>query len=266
MGKRRVDGGRGRRADVVKSKRPVKAARSNGNKRFYLVLAGVAVVGIGLVGWSIARPRPAFQVTDVKATPAQSQGYLYGNPNAPVHIIEFGDFECPACGEFANVTEPDIRKRIVDAGLANLTFIDFPLIEVHRNTVPASEAAACAADQGKFWQMHDRLFSGQLEWNGEATSNPKKVFQRYAKELGLDTEKWEQCFDSQQHLTRIMGNRAEAERRHVDQTPTFFIGTKMIPGPIPYDVFKAYVDQAAAQVAMQSAARADSQKKAGAKP
>ena len=265
MGKRRVDGGRGRRADVVKSKRPVNAARSNGNKRFYLVLAGVAVVGIALVGWSIARPRPGLRVTDVKATPAQSQGYLYGNPNAPVHIIEFGDFECPMCGQFAVVTEPDIRKRILDAGLANLTFIDFPL-DQHRNTLAASLAASCAADQGKFWPMHDRLFNGQPEWNGEATSNPKKAFQRYAREIGLDTKQWEQCYDSRKDLPRVLGNRAEAERRHIDQTPTFIIGTKMIPGSIPYDEFRAYVDQAAAQVAMQSAARADSQKKAGAKP
>lgn len=247
---------------MVKSKHSAKRLRAGGNRKFYLALAGVFVVGLALVGWSIVRPKPGMQVTDVKDIPTQAQGYTYGNPNAPVHIIEFGDFECPMCSQFAVVTEPDVRKRILDAGLASLTFIDFPLIGVHQNTVPASLAAACAADQGKFWPMHDMLFNGQLEWNGEATNNPKSVFQRYAKAIGLDTRQWEQCYDSRKALPRVMGNRAEAERRHINQTPTFIIGTKMIPGAIPYDEFKSYVDQAAAQVAMQSAARADSQAKA----
>lgn len=268
MGKRRVDAGRGRRADVVKAKHSPKRSRSGGNKTFYMVLGGVFVVGLALVGWSIARPKPTFQLTDadVKVTADQAKGYTYGNPNAPVHIIEFGDFECPMCGQFAIVTEPDVRKRILDAGLANLTFYDFPLIEIHKNTVPASLAASCAADQGKFWPMHDRLFNGQLEWNGEATDNPKKVFQRYAKELGLDTQQWEQCYDSRKDLPRVMANRAEAERRHINATPTFIIGNKMFDRMLSYDEFKSYVDQEAAQVAMQSAAHADSQPKAASKP
>ncbi|HEX5437662.1 MAG TPA: thioredoxin domain-containing protein [Gemmatimonadaceae bacterium] len=247
----------------MKSRRAAASRSSGPNRKFYVALVGIAVVGIVLVGWSIARPRPGMQVTTVQATPSQAHGYVYGNPNAPVKILEFGDFECPVCGQFAIVTEPDVRQRILDTGLASLTYFDFPL-SMHHNTIPASNAAACADDQGKFWPMHDRLFSGQLEWNTEATNNPKKVFLRYAKELGLNTQQWEQCYDSQKHMSRIMGNRAEALRRHIDQTPTFIIGNKMIPGPIPYDQLKAYVDAAAARVATAAAARSDSQTTAGA--
>lgn len=265
MGKHRVDRRRGRRADLVKSGRASRGARSSKNRPFYVTLGAIAVVGIALLGWSIARPTPGMQVTDVAATPAQAEGYLYGNPNAPVQILEFGDFECPLCGEFSLVTEPDVRKRILDTGLASLRYFDFPLYRIHNNTVAASNAAACADDQGKFWPMHDRLFHGQLEWNSEATDNPKKVFERYAKELGLDMKTWEQCFDQQKHMTRIMGNRAEALRRHINGTPTFIVGNKMIPHSPSYDELKQYVDMAAAQVASRRTA-ADSQAGKAAKP
>ena len=185
-----------------------------------------------------------------------------GNPNAPVQIMEFADFECPACGQFATVTEPDVRKRIVETGLASYRFFDFPLTEIHKNTLAASNAAACASDQGKFWEMHDQLYEHQPQWSTEATSDPKKFFDRYASQIGLDVSTWSKCYDDQRHLQRIMANRAEGERRNVRQTPTFIIGTKMIPGSLPYDMIKAYVDTAAAQVA-RNAATADSGAKGG---
>jgi protein-disulfide isomerase len=237
----------------------VRQQRAASTKPFYIALAVIAVIGAALIARTAVRSASTQpKVTDVAVTATQAEGYLLGNPNAPVQVLEFADFECPACGQFATITEPDIRKRIIETGLASYRFFDFPL-PMHRNTIPASNAAACAADQGKFWEMHDRLFYGQPEWSGEATSNPKKIFLGYAKSLGLDTEAWEKCFDEQRHLSRILANQKEGERRRVQSTPTFIIGTKMIPGAISYDQFKAYVDSAARQVAAQSAARADSQ-------
>jgi protein-disulfide isomerase len=93
--------------------------------------------------------------------------------------------------------------------------------------------------------MHDRLFQGQDQWNTQATSNPTSVLEGYAKELGLDVSKWRSCYDSQAHVRDIQANKAEGERRKVSQTPTFIIGDKEIPGVIPYDQFKAFVDSAA---------------------
>ena len=130
---------------------------------------------------------------------------------------------------------------------------------MHRNTWAASNAAACANEQGKFWEMHDQLFMGQDKWNGEATSRPKGVMQDYAKAIGLDVDKWETCFDQQKFLRNIQANKAEAERRLVGSTPTFIIGSKMIAGSISYDKFKAYVDTALAEAkAASPAAPADS--------
>jgi protein-disulfide isomerase len=238
MADKGVDGGRGRRSGVVNKQ------RGNSPQRFYWVLALVVVVGGLLIARAARAPRARANVTTAPLTPATAEGYLMGNPNAPVQIMEFADFECPACGNFAVITEPDVRNRIVNAGLASYRFFDFPL-PMHKNTMAASNAAACAADQGKFWEMHDQLFRNQPEWNTEATDNPKKIFLGYVKSMGLNTDTWETCFDAQAHQSRILANQAEGNRRKVQSTPTFVIGTRVIPGAMNYDVFKAYVDSAA---------------------
>jgi protein-disulfide isomerase len=238
MADKGVDGGRGRRSGVVSKQ------RGNSPQRFYWVLGLVVVVGALFIVRAAQAPKVRANVTTAPITPAQAEGYLMGNADAPVQIMEFADFECPACGNFAVITEPDVRNRIVNAGLASYRFFDFPL-PMHKNTMAASNAAACAADQGKFWEMHDMLFRNQPEWNTEATDNPKKIFLGYVKSMGLNTDTWEKCFDAQTHQSRILANQAEGNRRKVQSTPTFVIGTRLIPGAMSYDVFKAYVDSAA---------------------
>jgi protein-disulfide isomerase len=235
----------------------VKPRRAQSTKPFYIALAVVAVIGAVLIWRAAGRGGSAPRAIDVQATAAQAEGYLLGNPNAPVQIMEFADYECPHCGEFATITEPDVRKRIVEAGLASYRFFDFPL-PGFRNSIPASNAAACASDQGKFWEMHDRLFHSQPEWSSQVTSNPRKIFLRYAKDIGLNTDEWGKCYDEQRHMPRILANREEGIRRHVQSTPTFVIGNKQIEGAIPFDRIKAYVDSAAAQFAQQATTRADS--------
>jgi protein-disulfide isomerase len=243
----------------------VKGQRARSTKPFYIALAVVAVIGAVLIVRAAGRGSGGPRAVDVQDIPAQAEGYLLGNPNAPVQILEFADYECPHCGEFAAITEPDVRKRIVEAGLASYRFFDFPL-PGFRNSLPASNAAACADDQGKFWQMHDRLFHSQPEWSSQVTDNPRKIFLGYAKDLGLNADEWAKCYDEQRHLPRILANREEGRRRHVESTPTFVIGTKMIAGALPYDQFKAYVDSAAAQFAQRATTRADSQAGQGTKP
>ena len=215
---------------------------------FYYVLGAIALIGASILGYTLLR-KPAVPVgQEVAGGPAPAgaaHGYTIGNPNAPVQIIEFADFECPGCAQFATVTEPDVRTRIVEAGLASFTFYDFPLTQ-HRNSPAAHNAAACADDQGRFWQMHDRIFLGQDQWNTQAASNPKPFFEQYARDIGLNVGVWETCYDQRKYQGRIMANVAEGERRRVGSTPTFIIGTKMYPGAVPYDFLKAIVDSAVA--------------------
>ncbi len=228
-----------------------KNVQKQSNARFVGVLVLVAVAGVATLGYLIAQPRAGIRPVDPNLAPGTAEGYLAGNPNAPVQVIEFGDFECPACGQWSAVTEPDVRARLISTGQISFRFYDFPL-DMHRNTWPASNAAACAADQGKFWEMHDQLFATQDQWNGEATRDPTKVLQRLARSIGLDMEKWQQCFDSQVHYPRIKANQEEALRRGINQTPTFIIGSTVYPGAVPFDQFRRAVEDEAAKGARQT--------------
>ena len=258
MGKNRMDAGRGPgRAGEVKPGSPsrpatgagrssVRKAKQGQGNRFALLFALIAVVGAAALGYAWQSSRKKVTTVDPNLPPLAARGHVQGDTNAPVQVLEFGDFECPQCANFAIVTEPDVRSRLIATGQISLRYFDFPL-PMHKNTWPASHAAACADEQGKFWPMHDQLYSHQEEWNGQATSNPKKLFMAYATGLALDVNKFEECFDSEKYKREIDANRLEAERRQINSTPSFVIGKRVIPGNLPYDAFKAYVDSALAE-------------------
>lgn len=220
---------------------------------FYLILGAITAAGVGGLAYATLSSGPSTTVADapVPTTPGSgtARGYLLGDSSAPVQIVEFADFECPSCARFATITEPDVRTRIIETGLANLTYFDLPLPQ-HANSVPASNAAACADDQGKFWAMHDQIYARQHEWSTYATRNPKGPLREAAQAAGLDLRAWEECYDSRRHQARIEANAAEAGRRGVNQTPTFFIGGKMYVGAMTYDDVKAAVDSARAVAAV----------------
>src|SRR5829696_6573403 len=249
MAKDRVEAGRGRRADVVKK------SKAKSNTPFYAALAVIAVVGIGALAYVASRPKNAATTVDPATVVAgEPQGYLLGKPDAPVQVIEFADFECPACAQFATLAEPDIRKRLIEPGTISYRFYDYPLA-MHKNTWQASNAAACADEQGKFWEMHDQLFNQQDRWNGQATSRPKSQFQGYAKAIGLNVDQWEACFDARKYEARIKANEALAMKRGAGQTPTFVIGNQMVGGAIGFDRFKSLVDSALALAQRDSAGK-----------
>src|SRR6185437_8971592 len=151
---KRADPGRGRHPGVVKAAKKSSAS----NRAFYLVIAVIAVVGIAALTYAASHPANGAAASPIDTTlpPVQSQGYVMGSPSAPIEVTEFGDFECPQCGRFATLTEPDVRARLVNTGQIRFRYIDFPL-DIHKNTWNASCAAACADQQGKFWQMQRDL-------------------------------------------------------------------------------------------------------------
>jgi protein-disulfide isomerase len=251
MGKDRLDPGRGGRVGVVKPtpRGSVKSARKRSpNTVFYIALAVLAVAGLGTLGYVATRGAERQVVTlDPNLPPVQSEGYVIGSPSAPVEVIEFADFECPACAQFATLHEPDVRSRLVQTGQIRLRFLDYPLVEIgHRNSPTASLAAACANEQGKFWEMHDAIFANQDRWATQRTSNPRGVIDPLAQQVGLDVDRYRQCMDSQRFLANIQAHRRAAERYRVASTPSFVIGGKVYPGSLPYDEFKRRVDEARA--------------------
>ena len=246
MGKERVEAGRGRGSGVVKSpgsQKRVQAARKGGQRWFYMLLAVLLIAGIATLSYLATRPRGVTETTNT--APIPNQGHVIGSDSALVEVVEFGDFECPACGHFANLTEPDVRTRLVNAGQIRFRFMDLPL-NIHRNTWSAHNAAWCAGDQGKFWEMHDLIFQNQDRWNGEATRRPERVLTGLAGGLGLDMTRYEECVNTQKFRPQIQANFNEATRRGIPSTPTFIIGNKQISNNLSYDEFKRYVDEALA--------------------
>ena len=261
---KRPDTGRGRRPGVVK------AAKKSGssNRAFYLVIAAIAVVGIAALTYAASHPANGAAASPIDTTlpPVQSQGYVMGSPSAPLEVTEFGDFECPQCGRFATLTEPDVRARLVNTGQIRFRYIDFPL-DIHKNTWNASRAAACADQQGRFWQMHDAIFANQDRWNGEATDNPDKVLKDIGKQIGLNTDQFDKCIDTKATQAKVQAHWKLAMDRHLDGTPTFIIGGQQIAAFLPYDQFKQLVDDAIAKAqATKAAATGDSVTTSGAAP
>ncbi|MGH7654894.1 MAG: DsbA family protein [Gemmatimonadaceae bacterium] len=235
------------------------AVRGSANRQFVGAIVLVALAGVAGLGYALSHRGPNVIIVDPNIPAGAPLGHLMGKADAPVQVMEFGDFECPACGDFATVTEPDVRTRLINTGIVAFHFYDFPLSQ-HKNSFTAHLAAACADDQGKFWQMHDRLYAGQDEWSDLTDPNitdPLSVFRKYAKELGLDVSTWEKCVTSQKYTAQIKGNQAEGIRLYVEQTPTLFIGNQKVNN-VPYDQFKQLVDAALANVAK---AKADSARK-----
>lgn len=225
-----------------------KTVKKASNKQFTGVLVAVAIIGVAALGYVLTHRGPTVIVVDPKIPAGAAEGHLMGKADAPVQVMEFGDFECPGCGNFANITEPDVRTRLINTGIVGFRFFDFPLSQ-HKNSFTAHLAASCADDQGKFWEMHDRLYAGQDEWSDLTDPNmtsPLPVFRRYAKEMGMDVPKWEDCVTTQKYTARILGNQAEGTRRNVAQTPTIIIGDKQVNG-LTYDEFKKLVDEVLAE-------------------
>ena len=239
MAKQERDGGRGRRPGVVNS-----AKRRGPGRGFWLGLGLLALLGIAGLSWMASRPKTQVTRIDPSLPPMKAEGYLLGSPTAPVEVIEFADFECPACGQYATITEPDVRTRLVNTGQIRVRYIDYPL-PMHKNTWDASLAAACANDQGKFWEMHDALFANQDRWNTEATSRPRGPIGDLARSVGLDMTKYGACMDADTHRAKIQSHLAEAEKREIRSTPTFVFNGTVVANALPYDTFKKYVDDAA---------------------
>ena len=225
----------------------VKATPTKSRTPFFALIALVVVAGGAGIWYSMNANKQAPIVLDpaMLASLPPAEGYLRGDPNAPVTIMEWGDFECPTCASFATISEPDLRERIIDKGLANFRYFDFPITNIHPNSLAASLAASCAADQGKFWEMHDAIYNAQDRWNAQATSNPRKVLDELAKQVGVDMKGYGECYDTQKNLGRIQANKKAGDDRGVGGTPTIFIGNIQLPNGTSVDRMKQIVDSLA---------------------
>ena len=230
MAKDRVEAGRGRRADVVKKvEGQVQHAvlrRARGGR--------ASSASAPSPTWRAARKTGATTVEPAAVAAGEPQGYLLGKADAPVQVIEFADFECPACAQFATLAEPDVKKRLVEPGHHQLSLLRLPARDAQEH-VAGVERRRVRRRAGQVLGDARHAVQPAGRWNAQATSRPKAQFEGYAKAIGLDVDKWEPCYDARKYQARIKANEQMAIKRGASQTPTFIIGGKMVGGAIGYD-------------------------------
>jgi len=164
---------------------------------------------------------------------------ILGNPNAPITLIEFGDYQCHFCNVFFHTTEDSILKNYVETGKVRMIFKDYNIIGP--DSVNASHGAHCAKDQGLFWEYHDILYSNWTgENNGWASS---ENLGRFAQEIGLDMNIWSECMLSEIHSQTILASNENARSLELTGTPAFFIigsdgKTTRLFGAQPFETFE----------------------------
>jgi protein-disulfide isomerase len=167
-----------------------------------------------------------------------------GPEAAPVTIVEFSDFQCPFCSRVL----PTLKKIEETYGSkVRIVFRDLPLLQLHPNAAKAAEAGQCAAEQGKFWEMHDKMFANQ---QALGVAELKK----YAAELGLKSEAFDQCLDSNKNEAECKKDSEDAQKYGLSGTPGFFINGRMLDGARPYEMFAQIIDEELDLAAAKSAA------------
>jgi len=160
---------------------------------------------------------------------------ILGDPNAPVTIIEYSDYQCPFCKKFFDENIFLLRKEYIETGKVKMIYRDFPL-PGHLYAMPAAEAANCAKDQGKFWAYHDLIFKNQ---DSLATIDYLKL----SEELKMNVSDFKNCLDSKKYNQKIQNDYNLGSAIGVSGTPTFFINGRKIVGAQPYTIFKNIIDQ-----------------------
>jgi protein-disulfide isomerase len=168
---------------------------------------------------------------------------ILGDPDAPITIVEFGDYQCHQCYNWFHNTKPAITEQYIDTGKANLIFVDFAFLG--SDSPKAAQASYCAEEQGMYWEFHDMLYTLQEDKinNGWANSERLKAI---ALSLGLDNDLFESCFDSGKYSKRVQYNSQQARDNGVRGTPGFFIvgpdEQQKLGGAQPFSVFKQVMD------------------------
>ncbi|RMW37468.1 MAG: DsbA family protein [Nitrosopumilus sp.] len=213
------------------------------------VIIGVVSIAIiaGVVASLSSNPTETvnLDMTRTHGTISTAMGSpILGDPDAPVTIVEFGDYQCHQCYNWFHNTKPSITRDYIDTGKVNLVFVDMAFLG--RDSSPAAQATYCAEDQGKYWEYHDMLYNAQEDKIDGGWANTERL-KAFAFSMGLDMELFESCLDSGKYSKRVQYNTQQARDHGVRGTPGFFIvgsdGQLQIGGAQPFSVFKQVLDQ-----------------------
>lgn len=204
------------------------------DKRFWVIVAAILVAFVGFIVIN-NKDKASAPDSDSKGTPTENV-----RGEGTVTLVEYGDFQCPACAQYHPIVEQVVEKY---EGQIKFQFRNFPLVSIHPNAFAAARAGEAAAQQGKFWEMYDKLFNNQQDWSD--SKNPREHFDNYAKQIGLDTEKFKTDFASSRTNDAINADISAAEKVGAQSTPTFVLDGKKINNPQPsVDAFSKVIDEA----------------------
>lgn len=245
--------------NTIQTDEPASIQKPKRNTIAIALAAGIVVAFIGgyFIGVNSTEPQVLY-INDAKdilakaPEPAKIQASVdddpsFGNPNAPITIIEFSDFQCPYCERFHSETQGLIEKNYVETGKVKIVYRDFPLANIHQNAVIAAAAAECANEQGKFWQYHDILFNTQPSWAQINQTSAISTFKQYGVNLGLSSD-FATCLETGKYVSEIQKDYQDGASYGVAGTPAFFIGNDKIgytkvEGAKPYQEFANTIDQ-----------------------
>jgi protein-disulfide isomerase len=197
---------------------------------FYVALGVVALAGAFLLYRQVAGGggTAATTLAPVVMTPEQLNrvpGISQGRPDAPVVIMEFADFQCPGCGEFARFSKPLLQDHI-ENGTVRFVWYDWPIVQIHPNAMLAARAGRCANEQERFWPYHDVLFGKQTEWS--ASQRPVNLFIDYSSQAGLDRDRFAECLRSDRYQEEVSQSHELGNTLGVSGTPTLFVNGKRV--------------------------------------
>ena len=217
-----------------------KRAKSERNQRILLIV-GITIMALAVALFLILPTlKPVGTIAEpVKFNRSQVNFNSMGDPNAPVKIIEYSDFQCPYCAKFSHETEQQLIDAYIATGKVYFeyrSFGEFIGLESRR----AAEAAYCAGDQGKFWEMHDIIFSNQTGENVGAYTD--KRLTAFADKIGLAAGQFSDCFNSGKYKDKVLQDGVDGLKAGIQATPSFTVNGKLVEGAQPFSVFQTEID------------------------
>lgn len=229
---------------------------AQGQRNFQVVFGVVVVVGVVFLASRLIGGKPVSIPANAIVTAADTagfHGYVLGDVQAPVEIIEYADYQCPGCANFDQVQWPAVVDSLIKTGKVRWRYRDFPLDNLHSHTRVAAHAAACADEQGRFWEAKGQLFGRQNDW--AFTSDPMPVFKEIMQSSGVDATKWMACMQSAKYAGRIQASQDEGTKVGINETPSFVINGRIYTG-VNSDMLTHLVDSLTAPApAAQGVAR-----------
>lgn len=216
-----------------------------------IIVAGVLIAGAvlysgGLLGGSgsVGKGGAAIEEALPKNVNIEDDDAALGSPSAPVVLVEFSDFQCPFCRKLWRDSLPQITEKYIKTGKVRFVYRDFPISSIHPGAESAAMAGECAEDQGKFWEMHDKIFSEQDKMGQGTVEFGVSDLKRWAREIGLDGTALDACLDSGKYKSEVAKDYSDGSALGVSGTPHVFVNGKLlIRGALPYTQIEQIIEQ-----------------------